>query len=110
VGEAFDRLGIQLSLVPSQWQEPFGLIAIESMASSCITLVQESGALPDIAARTGAILCHDTLSMTREVGRLKGLTGAELSTIAKKQFAAAQDRYAPNRFAAEIRAVLKDMT
>jgi len=107
VGEAFDRLGIQVSLVPSQWQEPFGLIAIESMALSCITVVQNSGALPDIAARTSAILCRDTQSMTREIGRLKGMTDVELSSIAKKQFSATQDCYAPKRFMTEIYSVMK---
>lgn len=35
-------------VIPSQWEEPFGLVAVESMATGCVTIVTNSGALPEI--------------------------------------------------------------
>jgi glycosyltransferase involved in cell wall biosynthesis len=49
---------VQFSIVPSRWEEPFGLTSIESMAASCITLVSRKGMLPFIAEQTGA-LCFE---------------------------------------------------
>ena len=35
-------------LVPSLWEEPFGRVVIEGMASSCLVLASHRGALPEI--------------------------------------------------------------
>ena len=34
---------INIFLVPSKWDEPFGLVAIEGMSLSCITIVSNKG-------------------------------------------------------------------
>ncbi len=46
--ERFLRLS-RLVIVPSQWPEPFGRIAIEAMASGIPTLVSQTGGLAEIA-------------------------------------------------------------
>ena len=40
------RLPVHVSVVPSRWEEPFGLVAIESMAASCFTPGLRQGDAP----------------------------------------------------------------
>jgi len=40
-------------VVPSVWQEPFGVVALEAMACGCVPLVSRSGGLPDAAGAGG---------------------------------------------------------
>lgn len=42
----------RIILVPSRWEEPFGIVALEGLASGCIPIVARSGGLPE------AIDCH----------------------------------------------------
>ncbi len=42
-------------VIPSRWQEPFGLVALEGAACGCRPIVAQSGALPE-AAGPGAIV------------------------------------------------------
>ena len=51
-----DQYDVELSLVPSRWDEPFGLVSIESMAASCLTLVSNRGMLPHIARTSRGFL------------------------------------------------------
>ncbi|MBM0204186.1 glycosyltransferase family 4 protein [Micromonospora sp. STR1s_5] len=37
----------RILVVPSRWEEPFGIVALEGIASGCIVLVTEAGGLPD---------------------------------------------------------------
>ena len=40
-------------LVPSIWEEPFGLVALEGMACGCIPIVSEGGGLPEAIGNAG---------------------------------------------------------
>lgn len=40
-------------LVPSVWEEPFGMVALEGMACGCVPIVAESGGLPDAVGNAG---------------------------------------------------------
>lgn len=40
-------------LVPSIWDEPFGLVALEGMACGCIPIVSEAGGLPEAIGEVG---------------------------------------------------------
>jgi glycosyltransferase involved in cell wall biosynthesis len=42
-------------LVPSMWQEPFGLVVLEGMACGCIPIVSDSGGLPEAIGHAGLI-------------------------------------------------------
>jgi glycosyltransferase involved in cell wall biosynthesis len=40
-------------IVPSLWQEPFGIVALEGMACGCIPIVSEVGGLPEAVGNAG---------------------------------------------------------
>lgn len=42
-------------LVPSRWEEPFGIVALEGMACGCIPIVSDGGGLPDAVGRAGLV-------------------------------------------------------
>lgn len=97
------EVGIQVMLVPSQWQEPFGLVCIEGMANSCITVVSNRGALPQIAAKTGALVYGD--SSDDLVNCFRALMRQDLDrlrTLARSQFEATMREYHPQRLVVEL--------
>jgi glycosyltransferase involved in cell wall biosynthesis len=57
VGEALARLlhEHRAVVVPSVWEEPFGLVALEAQACGCIPVVASSGGLPEAAGPAGVI-------------------------------------------------------
>lgn len=44
--------------VPSRWDEPFGLVALEGMACGCIPVVSASGGLPQAVGEAGLTFTH----------------------------------------------------
>lgn len=40
-------------LVPSVWEEPFGMVALEGMACGCVPIVSDGGGLPDAVGQAG---------------------------------------------------------
>ena len=55
VARYYEEAQIDVSIVPSRWAEPFGLVAIEGMALDTVTLVRSVGNLPFISEKTGAL-------------------------------------------------------
>ncbi len=52
--ELVDILNSHLILVvPSRWQEPFGVVAVEAIACGCIVVGSEGGGLPEAIGRCG---------------------------------------------------------
>lgn len=45
--------GHHVLVVPSVWEEPFGLVVLEGLACGCLPLVARSGALPEAAGPCG---------------------------------------------------------
>jgi glycosyltransferase involved in cell wall biosynthesis len=45
----------QYMLIPSRWKEPFGIVALEGMASGCIPIVADGGGLPDAVGNAGLV-------------------------------------------------------
>jgi glycogen(starch) synthase len=46
-------------VVPSRWQEPFGLVALEGVACGCRAIVAESGGLLEAAGPLAVVFEHD---------------------------------------------------
>jgi glycosyltransferase involved in cell wall biosynthesis len=42
-------------IVPSMWEEPFGMVALEGMACGCIPIVSDGGGLPEAVGDAGII-------------------------------------------------------
>jgi len=66
----FQENNIEISVVPSRWSEPFGLVAIESMALNTVTLARAVGNFPFIASKTGMLLFKtddDLFSLLRKL-------------------------------------------
>lgn len=49
----------RILVVPSRWQEPFGLVALEGIACGCIPLVANCGGLPDAIGGAGETFRHE---------------------------------------------------
>lgn len=43
-------------VVPSVWEEPFGVVVLEALACGCVPLVTRSGGLPDAVGSCGVVL------------------------------------------------------
>ena len=46
-------------VVPSRWEEPFGIVALEALACGCVVVVADSGALPDVIGPCGPTVPKD---------------------------------------------------
>lgn len=60
-------------LVPSRWEEPFGIVALEGMACGCIPIVSDGGGLPDAVGKAGVVFERNSLSsLVRSTTQLLG--------------------------------------
>jgi glycosyltransferase involved in cell wall biosynthesis len=80
----------RIMVVPSRWQEPFGLVALEGMACGCVPLVARCGGLPDAVGDAGVTFQHEDvddeaavierlLSSEAELDRLRHAAEAHLA-------------------------------
>jgi glycosyltransferase involved in cell wall biosynthesis len=61
----------RLIVVPSRWQEPFGLVALEGIACGCVPVVARCGGLPDAVGPCGMTFEHeDVEDLARAIGKL----------------------------------------
>jgi glycosyltransferase involved in cell wall biosynthesis len=49
-------------LVPSVWEEPFGMVALEGMACGCVPIVSDGGGLPDAVGKAGLMFARGKLA------------------------------------------------
>jgi UDP-glucose:(glucosyl)LPS alpha-1,2-glucosyltransferase len=79
--------GAAIVVVPSRWQEPFGLTALEAMASAAALICSPRGGLPEVAGDAGvyadpddpAALADAILALARDEVRRDGLAAAGLA-------------------------------
>lgn len=63
----------QVLVVPSVWEEPFGVVALEAMACGCIPLVSRSGGLPDAVGSGGVVVpLGDVDALAQAIDELLG--------------------------------------
>ena len=98
VAETVDSLGIQVCLVPSKFDESFGLAAIEGMACSCVTLASHRGGLAEIAKHTGMLTFYNENNYVEKLEYICGLEGHSLASLAKDQYDKTMEIYASLRF------------
>jgi glycosyltransferase involved in cell wall biosynthesis len=51
----------QFMLVPSLWEEPFGVVALEGIACGCIPIVSDGGGLPEAIGKAGLVFQRGNL-------------------------------------------------
>lgn len=49
----------RILVVPSRWEEPFGIVVLEALACGCVVAVAESGALPEVVGPCGPTFPKD---------------------------------------------------
>lgn len=63
----------RIMVVPSRWEEPFGLVALEGMACGCVVVVANSGGLPEVVGPCGPVVPkNDPSALAMELDRLVG--------------------------------------
>ncbi len=85
-------------VVPSVWQEPFGVVVLEAMACGCVPLVSRSGGLPDAVGAAGVVVdagnptalaqaIDQLLGSPRELERLRRASVAHLARHTRERVA-----------------------
>ena len=79
------------TLMPGSWPEPFGLVAIESLACGTPVLARPAGALPEIIreGRDG-FFGHDARELAGLIARLEGLDRDDMQRSVRERFSAAR--------------------
>jgi glycosyltransferase involved in cell wall biosynthesis len=95
-------------VVPSVWQEPFGVVALEAMACGCVPLVARSGGLPDAVGEAGRVVAQgdrDALARAIEemLGDRNGLDGYRAAASAHLE------RHGRDRVARDYLQVITDV-
>jgi glycosyltransferase involved in cell wall biosynthesis len=58
----------QFIIVPSAWEEPYGIVALEGMACGCIPIVASSGGLPEAVGEGGLIFAKgDAIDLAAKI-------------------------------------------
>ena len=67
----------QVLVVPSVWEEPFGVVALEAIACGCVPLVARSGGLPDAVGACGLVVPRgDIEALAQGISELVGQPAA----------------------------------
>ncbi len=76
-------------LMPIKWEEPFGLVSIEAMASGTPVIGFRHGALPEIIEDgTNGFLVNDVRGMTRAINRIHEIDRAACRKHVERHFTA----------------------
>jgi L-malate glycosyltransferase len=98
-----------LVVVPSQWEEAFGLAVIEGMAAGKPVVVTRSGAMPAIVGDSGIVVPkHDLDAMAAAIRELLA-NEARAAELAAKGRVRVETRYGMERYLREMLAVYSDL-
>lgn len=107
ISQEIDKFSINIVLVPTIVEEAFGLVAVESMACSCIVIAHNVGGLSEIAKSTSMITYDNESELFDILKSLHTMNCHELVMVAKSQQSKARFEYHPNNYALKIQALLK---
>lgn len=94
-------------VVPSIWEEPFGVVVLEALACGCVPLVARSGGLPDAVGDCGLVVARDDPAALAD--GIQALLGdAGLQDDYRGRAAAHLKRHTPERVARDYLQVLSD--
>jgi glycogen(starch) synthase len=63
----------RIMIVPSVWEEPFGIVALEGIACGAVPIVTRSGGLPEAIGRCGLVVPKsDSAALAAAIERLNG--------------------------------------
>jgi glycogen synthase len=97
----------QLLVVPSMWEEPFGVVVLEALACGCVPLVARSGGLPDAVGNCGRVVPRgDSEALALGIEQLLGDSAAMECYRAKA--ASHLERHTPDRVARDYLQVITD--
>ena len=59
----------RIFVIPSTWEEPFGVVALEAIAAGCVPLISGLGGLPEASGRCGVLISKlDPEGLARSIG------------------------------------------
>ncbi len=93
-------------VIPSLWEEPFGVVALEGIACGCVPVAAHSGGLPDAVGSCGVIVPkNDAAALAAGIESLlaDGATRSELLRQAPRHLA----EHAPDRVARRYLSVIE---
>lgn len=94
-------------VVPSVWEEPFGVVVLEGLACGCVPLVARSGGLPDAVGNCGMVVARDDPAALAQA--IETLLGEDSVLAAYRARAAAHlARHTREHVAADYLRVLTD--
>jgi glycosyltransferase involved in cell wall biosynthesis len=86
--------------VPSVWEEPFGLVALEGLASGCRVVVSRRGGLPEAIGDHGILVESEVCDIADGLDR--ALAAQPRSAAEKAAIAAHLEKHRPERFTATL--------
>lgn len=94
-------------VVPSQWEEPFGLVALEGIACGCVVVASDGGGLPEAVGPCGRLFARgDQAALSRTL--LAVLDDAGLQETARRAAPAHLAPYRPEQVAQAYLRVFDD--
>jgi glycosyltransferase involved in cell wall biosynthesis len=94
--------GAKVELFPIEWEEPFGLVMIESMACGTPVVATRYGAVPEVIEDgVSGIIVDDPRDMVGALERADGLDPLEIRRIC-------EERFAPERMVADYLAAYRE--
>ena len=90
-----------IMVVPSVWEEPFGIVALEGIACGCVVVAAESGGLPEAVGPCGIMfpkgdrdaLAATLASLLRDDGKVRQLRAHADAHLARYDPDAVAERY-----------------
>lgn len=97
---------VMVVLVPSLWDEPFGLVAAEAMACGAVPIVSNRGALPEVVVDGGIIVDPSPEALVPAIKNVIGLPQERQLKLSLAAVSHAKKEFGMNRVLENIERVL----